>query len=169
MSPTASSPMGRVIQKVAGSSAFAKVAPHVIPHVDRFLHKVTGGRVLMSAGMLPSLVLITVGAKSGEERRVPLATLPRDDGSFLVVGSNFGREKHPAWTANLIKTPEATISYRGKDIPVTAHQLTDEEKAEQWPLLTTMWPTFDRYVERSGRNLRVFRLTPRSAKPNSPS
>ena len=161
MSPQVDSPVGRAVQRVAGSPAFAKVAPHVIPHVDRFLHKVTGGRVLMSQGLLPSLVLITVGARSGEERRVPLATLPREDGSFLVVGSNFGREKHPAWTGNLIKTPEATISYRGRDIPVTATQLSDEEKAEQWPMLTTMWPTFDRYVERSGRNLRVFKLTPR--------
>ena len=161
MSPQVRSPIGRVVQKVAGSAAFAKVAPHVIPPVDRFLHKVTGGRVLMSQGLLPSLVLVTVGAKSGEERRVPLATMPQDDGSFLVVGSNFGREKHPAWTANLIKTPDATIVYRGNEIPVTARQLTDEEKATQWPLLTTMWPTFDRYVERSGRNLRVFELTPR--------
>ena len=160
MSPQVTSPVGRVVQKVAGSAAFAKVAPHVIPPIDRFLNKVSGGRILMSQGLLPSLVLITTGAKSGEERRAPLATMPNDDGSFLVVGSNFGREKHPAWTGNLIKTPEAKIIYRGREIPVTARQLSDEEKAEQWPMLTTMWPTFDRYVERSGRNLRVFRLTP---------
>ena len=161
MSPSVDSRVGRVVQQVAGSAAFAKVAPHVIPHVDRIVHRLTGGRVLMSQALLPSLVLVTVGHKSGEERRVPLATMPREDGSFLVVGSNFGREKHPAWTTNLTKQPEAAIVYRGREIPVTAELLSDEEKAEMWPLLTTMWPTFDRYVERSGRNLRVFRLTPR--------
>ena len=39
--------------------------------------------------------------------------------------------------------------------------LSDEEKAEVWPELTKAWPTFDRYVEVSGRNLRVFRLVPK--------
>ena len=161
MSPKVDSPVGRAVQRVAGTAAFAKVAPHFIPHLDRFVHKLTGGRVLISQGLLPSLVLITVGSKTGQERRVPLATMPADDGSFLVVGSNFGRDNHPAWTGNLLKQPEATIVYRGKEIRVTATQLSDDEKAEQWPLLTTLWPTYDRYVERSGRNLRVFHLTPR--------
>jgi deazaflavin-dependent oxidoreductase (nitroreductase family) len=150
-----------VVQKVAGSPAFAKVAPHVIPRVDRVLHRLTGGRFLMSAAMLPAVVLTTTGARSGQPRRAPLATLPQDDGSFLVVGSNFGRPHHPAWTANLIAHPEASISFQGDDVAVTAHLLTEDEKEAVWPLLTTMWPTFDRYVERSGRDLRVFCLVPR--------
>ena len=161
MSQKVDSPVGRVVQRVAGSAAFAKVAPRFLPQLDRAVNKATGGRVLISQGLLPSLVLVTTGHKSGEERRAPLATMPRDDGSFIVVGSNFGREKHPAWTTNLLKQPDATIVYRGREIAVTATQLSDEEKAEIWPMLTTMWPTYDRYVERSGRNLRVFRLTPR--------
>ena len=33
-----------------------------------------------------------------------------------------------------------------------------EEKADVWPRLVEMWPLFDTYVERSGRDLRVFRL-----------
>jgi deazaflavin-dependent oxidoreductase (nitroreductase family) len=150
------------MQKVSGSPRFAKVAPKIVPPIDRMLHRLTGGRVMMSSGMLPILVLTTIGAKSGQERQTPLATLPNsEDGTFLVVGSNFGREHHPAWTANLLKTPDASISFRGKDIAVHAHLLSEDEKAEAWPLLTAMWPVFDNYVERSGRDLRVFRLIPR--------
>jgi len=160
MSPAPDGRVGRVIQRMAGSAAFAKIAPRVVPPLDRAVHRLTGGRVMLTAGMLPAVVLTTVGRTSGQERRAPLATLPRDDGSFLVVGSNFGRAHHPAWTANLLANPEASLSYRGHDIPVTAHLLDAAEKAEVWPLLTTMWPTYDRYVERSGRDLRVFRLTP---------
>ncbi|MDX6370291.1 MAG: hypothetical protein QOG93_1793, partial [Gaiellaceae bacterium] len=123
--------VGRVVQKVAGSAAFAKVAPHVVPRTDKLLHRLSGGRFVLSRAMLPSLVLTTTGAKSGSPREAPLATLPVGD-AFLVVGSNFGREKHPAWTGNLLKHPEATVSFRGRRIPVTAHLLDEEEKAAAW-------------------------------------
>jgi|SRR5256885_14290035 len=152
--------LGQLTAKVAGSSQFAAVAPKVIPHVDRVLNKVTGGRFVLSAALLPSIVLTTTGAKSGLQRETPLATMPDGD-AFFVVGSNFGREKHPAWTGNLIALPEATVTFRGRRIPVRARLLDEDEKAEVWPRLTTMWPTYDRYVERSGRSLRVFRLEPR--------
>jgi deazaflavin-dependent oxidoreductase (nitroreductase family) len=152
--------LGRAVIKMSGSKTFMRVGPKIVPHVDRLLHRVTGGRVIMSAGMLPSLVLTTTGAKTGQKRTTPLATKPDGDG-WYVVGSNFGREKHPAWTANLIANPEAEVSFKGRSIPVTAHLLTAEEKAETWPRLVKFWPNYDVYVERSGRDLRVFRLDPR--------
>src|SRR5581483_4284986 len=151
--------IGRAVIKMAGSRTFMKVGPKIVPHMDRLLHKVTGGRVVMSAGMLPSLVLTTTGAKSGQRRTTPLATKPAGD-SWYVVGSNFGREKHPAWTANLIAHPDAEVSFRGKTTQVRAHLLSAEEKAEIWPQLVAFWPNYDVYVERSGRDLRVFRLDP---------
>jgi deazaflavin-dependent oxidoreductase (nitroreductase family) len=110
-------------------------------------------------------VLETTGAKSGQRRTTPLACLPEDDGSFLVVGSNFGRESHPAWTANLRANPSATVTFRGRTVPVTASPLDAGEKAEVWPRLTAVWPNYDRYTEVSGRDLRVFRLVPTSAAP----
>jgi deazaflavin-dependent oxidoreductase (nitroreductase family) len=150
-----------MVQKVAGSSGFRRVAPTVIPPLDRFVAKMTGGRVLLAAAMLPSLILTNTGAKTGQKRETPLACLPQDDGSIYIVGSNYGREKHPAWTANLIKNPDAEVMYKRERFGVTAHLLSAEEKAEVWPVLTEAWPTFDRYVEVSGRDLRVFRLTRR--------
>lgn len=151
-------PVGRAVQKVAGSPAFAKVGSKVVPPLDRVVSKLTGGRFVLSQAMVPSLVLRTTGRKTGQPRETPLATMPVD-GGFLVVGSNFGKEHHPAWTANLLASPSATVVFRGRRIPVEAHLLTAEEKAGVWPQLTTMWPTYDRYVERSGRDLRVFRLS----------
>jgi deazaflavin-dependent oxidoreductase (nitroreductase family) len=90
-----------------------------------------------------------------------MATLPVDNG-FLVVGSNFGKEHHPAWTANLIANPEATVTFKGEDIPVVAHLLAPDEKAKVWPELLKIWPAWTSYTARSGRDLRVFRLTPHS-------
>lgn len=150
-------PIGRATQKVAASPLFAKVAPPILTPLDRFLHRVSGGRFMLSQSMVPTLLLTTTGAKSGQPRTVPLACIPDGDTIYLV-GSNFGREHHPAWTGNLLKTPRAEVSYQGSSFPVEAHLLSDDEKAEVWPRILEIWPTYDRYVDRSGRNLRVFRL-----------
>lgn len=142
---------------MAGSKAFAKVGPKVVPHVDRFVHKVSGGRIMISRVMLPVVVLTSTGRKSGEPRTTPLATVPFR-GDLYVVGSNFGRPHHPAWSWNLLEHPEARVSFEGEEYAARAELLDAQEKAEVWPEIIAEWPLFDAYVERSGRDLRVFRL-----------
>lgn len=150
-------PVGRAMLRLSGSRAFAAVAPSVIGPLDKFVYRVTGGRWMLVNGLLRSLVLTTTGAKSGEPRSVALACFP-DGEALYVVGSNFGRDAHPAWTANLIKTPAAHVSFEGHDFDVRAHLLSAEEKASVWPALTSAWPNYELYTARSGRDLRVFRL-----------
>lgn len=147
----------RFVERMAASPRFARVAPKVVPKVDRFLSRISGGRLMSSAWVVPSMVLVTTGAKSGEQRETPLATVPLGDG-FYVVGSNYGREAHPAWTYNLLAHPEATAVFRGQRIPVAARLLDDDEKAAVWPELTAIWSTYDTYEARVSRSLRVFRL-----------
>ncbi len=153
-------PIGRSMQKMATSSWFRKVGPKVVPPMDRALHRLSGGRIIVSRLLVPSLVLTTTGRKSGLPRESPLACVPDPAGGWWVVGSNFGREQHPAWTGNLIAEPRATVSYEGRTHQVDAHLLSDEEKADVWPTLTSAWPAYDQYVVSSGRNIRVFHLTP---------
>ena len=151
--------LGRLVQRAAQTSSFQPVALKVAPFLDKVISKATGGRFTMTSLIVPTLVLTTTGAKSGQPRTTPLACMPDGDGVFYVVGSNFGTEKHPAWTANLIKTPKATVVHAGNTVQVDAQLLTDEEKAEVWPRLTKVWPTYDHYITKTDRNLRVFRLT----------
>jgi deazaflavin-dependent oxidoreductase (nitroreductase family) len=151
--------MSRFVQRAAAHPRFAAVAPKLVPRLDRFLTKVTGGRVLVSQWIVPSLVLETIGARSGATRQTPLATIPDGD-AFYVVGSNFGREAHPAWSYNLLAHPSAVVVFRGRRIPVTARLLDETEKAEVWPSLTRIWSTYDAYEDRVARSLRVYRLEP---------
>src|SRR4051812_5713163 len=151
--------VGKAVVKMAGSKSFMRIGPKVVPHLDRFLHKVSGGKFISSGGLLPSLVLTTTGAKTGQKRTTPLATKPGGEG-WYVVGSNFGGEKPPAWTANLIANSDAEVSFKGRNTPVKAHLLTAEEKAEVWPRLVQFWPNYGVYVGRSGRDPRVFKLDP---------
>jgi deazaflavin-dependent oxidoreductase (nitroreductase family) len=149
------------VQKVSSTRGFAKVAPHVIPVMDKVVHRLSGGKVLLSAQMLPGVVLTAVGAKSGLPRRTPLACMPEDGGTFVLVGSNFGRTDHPAWTANLLRHPEAEVSWKGRDIPVTAELLAGDARAAAWGELLRFWPPYAAYAARIEREIRLFRLTPR--------
>jgi deazaflavin-dependent oxidoreductase (nitroreductase family) len=151
---------GRVVQKVAGSPGFARVGPKVVPPVDRLLHRLTGGRVLLSRALLPGLVLTTTGRRSGQARTTPLMRVPEPEGTWVVVGSNFGQTHHPAWTGNLLATPEATISYDHRDVAVIAEMLEGEARDTAWGRARALWPAFDRYAERTDRTIRVFRLHP---------
>ncbi|MFC0040005.1 nitroreductase family deazaflavin-dependent oxidoreductase [Actinomadura rayongensis] len=152
--------LGPAVRRMAAAPWFRRVGPKVVPPVDRALNRLTGGRFLLSQAMVPSLLLTTRGAVTGQPRRTPLACLPDGDG-WLVVGSNFGRAAHPAWTGNLLRHPSALVTWRGRTVPVTARLLDGPERAAAWPRLVAVWPVYDRYVESSGRTLRVFRLSPR--------
>ena len=156
-----------VIQKVSSSMAFARVAPHVLPRLDRAVHRLTGGRVMISAYMLPSVFLTTTGRKSGEPRVSPLACLPEPGGSFLVIGSNFGQTSHPAWTGNLLADARARVEHKGRTVAATARLLEGEERAEAWAALLRMWPPYATYQARVDRQLRIFRLEPDTAEAGS--
>lgn len=153
--------VGPFFYRLAAAPWFAKVGPRFVPPLDRALHRLSGGRFLLGQSLVPSLLLTTTGAVSGEPRQAPLTCLPLEEGGWVVVGSNFGREKHPAWTGNLLKNPAAEVSFRGRRVPVTARLLEGEERTEMWPRLLKVWPVYDRYEERVDREIRVFRLTPK--------
>ncbi|MCM2412456.1 nitroreductase family deazaflavin-dependent oxidoreductase [Streptomyces sp. RKAG290] len=164
----------RLVQKVSSTRAFARIAPHVVPAMDRTVHRLTRGRVLLSAQMLPGVVLTVPGARSGQLRTTPLACMPEKGrgsgsgdghgsgeggGSWILVGSNFGRAGHPAWTANLLAHPDgAVISWKGHDIPVRARLLTGDERAVVWEAALKFWPPYAAYQARIDREIRLFRL-----------
>ncbi|MEU5612383.1 nitroreductase family deazaflavin-dependent oxidoreductase [Streptomyces sparsogenes] len=149
----------RLIQRVSSGRAFAKVAPHIVPALDRAVHRLTRGKVLLSARMLPGVILTTTGAKSGLPRRTPLACMPEGDDTWLLIGSNFGRPGHPAWTANLLAHPDAEISWKGRDIAVRARLLEGEEREEAWAAALRFWPPYAAYQARVERRIRLFRVT----------
>ncbi|MEV5381799.1 nitroreductase family deazaflavin-dependent oxidoreductase [Streptomyces sp. NPDC052721] len=150
----------RLVRKVSCTRLFAKVAPHVIPALDRGVHRLTGGKFLLSAQLLPGVILTSTGARTGRPRRTPLACLPEEEGrTWILIGSNFGRPGHPAWTHNLLAHPEASVSWKGRDVPVSARLLTGAERDTVWQALLAFWPPYATYQARVEREIRLFRLT----------
>lgn len=130
-----------------------------MPLLERATRFLTRGRTPISGALVPSLVLHTVGARSGEPRRTELMYCPDGD-AVLVVGSNFARGTHPAWTANLLANPSAAVEVKGRRVEVTAALVPAEEREATWVLLERNWPGYRGYERAAGRELRIFRLTP---------
>ena len=142
---------------------FRRVGPTIMPPLERMMARLTGGRVQLSGLLLPSLVLHSVGAKSGLERDVTLMYCPEPTAhgeQLLITGSNFARDTHPAWTANLMAHPDAAVSVRGVRIDVHATLVADDEREAVWRTLEQNWPGYRGYERTSGRILRIFRLVP---------
>ncbi len=137
---------------------FAKVAPHVVPGLDKAVHRITRGKVMLSAQMLPGVILTVKGAKTGQLRSTPLACMPEASGGWVLIGSNFGRPGHPAWTANLLRNPDAQVSWKGRDVAVRARLLEGEERAAVWQAVLGFWPPYATYQARIEREIRLFRL-----------
>lgn len=121
-----------------------------------WVYKKTKGKLWNTfPGGYPICILGTKGAKSGEWREVALIHLPYED-KELLVASQGGMDKSPAWYYNVKANPEVEITHRGNTRKMHARQVSDEEKAALWPHLVSLYPDFDEYQARTDRNIPVF-------------
>lgn len=100
------------------------------------------------------LLLTTTGHRSGQERTTPLI-YGRSGDHYLVVASNGGSPEPPAWFRNLERQPEVDVQVLGDRFRARARAATDEEKPEMWREMTSHWPAYDRYQQRTDRQIPV--------------
>ncbi|GAW51081.1 MULTISPECIES: nitroreductase family deazaflavin-dependent oxidoreductase [unclassified Nocardioides] len=153
-------PMRWMAVKLGGQPWLSKYS-RLIVGSDKLIQRLTRGRVtIMMATGLKELVLQVPGRTTGILRTTPLLCVPHGDG-WLVVGSNWGAPTPPAWAANLRAAEEPLVTYRGRTVAVTARELQGAEREEIWAVLVEEWPNYQKYAERTDRELPVFWLTPR--------
>jgi deazaflavin-dependent oxidoreductase (nitroreductase family) len=131
----------------------------LITRVHRGLYRLTGGRLGSRFGRMPILLLTTTGRRSGEPRTTPLTYLP-DDGSLVLIASNGGSDRPPAWLENLKAQPRVTIQVRGKRYGAMAAIAGEEERARRWPLVLERYPAYRRYQENTAREIPLVILRP---------
>lgn len=150
-----------VISPLTRTRVFRRfLRPVLLPPIERLVTWLSGGRVQVSGLLVPSLVLHTRGARSGEPRDAPLMYCPDGQGRAIVAGTNFAGARHPAWTANLLAHPDAEITVRGRRMPVRASLVPDDERDAVWARIERQWPGYRNYERQSGRTVRLFRLQP---------
>jgi len=147
------------VERALMSPAGYRFLLHVAPRIDKVLIPRTNGR-LSSAGVGKIGLVTTTGAKSGQLRTHPLVLIDDSDG-LLAIGSNYGRKKHPAWTANLLAHPDCTVEFMGPPTKHRADLLTGDGRAAAWATATDFYAGYERYrASCAPREIRVFRIRP---------
>lgn len=128
---------------------------------ERLVHALTGGRYgIMDLAGLPSLRLTTPGVRTNKPRTTRLLYCRSGD-SYLVVGSNWGRAIHPAWTTNLRHAGHATLDLGQERLQARARPLTGREREQAWAAILQAWPNYAIAQQMAGlRMFRIFELTP---------
>ena len=115
-----------------------------------------GGR---TQGGVPTLILETIGARSGETRHAMLGYVEEGTGSRLIIASLAGSARNPAWLHNLAKRPEATIELAdGRRLRVSATTLEGAELEAAWKLVSEKAPEYAKYLSVTDRRMPIIRL-----------
>lgn len=127
--------------------------------VDPYLLRATRGRVGMGL-MLPTALLETRGARSGEVRRNAVIYF-HDGDRVTIVASKAGAARHPAWFHNLRAHPDATFG----GIHMRAAEVSDEgERQRLWTLADRVFAPYATYrhdAAKAGRTIPIVQLTSR--------
>ena len=154
----------RLTQKVAASRPGAWTAQRVLYPLDKVVFRSTNGRATvasLTAG-LPVIMLTTTGAKSGEQRTMPLLGTQYGD-DISIIGSNYVQERTPVCEYNLEHDPGAVVTYRDIAVDVVARRLDDAEADRVFAAAAKTYAGYGHYRERADhRKIKVFALEPAS-------
>lgn len=124
------------------------------------IYRLTRGRLMGKVGKAPVLLLTTTGRRSGEPRTAPVVYVA-DGERVVVIGSNTGSERAPAWSLNLQANPDAEAEIRGERRAVRARVAEGDEREKLWRRMNEQFGGFDHYRARTARDIKVFVLEPR--------
>ena len=111
------------------------------------------------------LLLTTRGRKTGKARTLPLAYVEHK-GELVVVASNGGAEKPPAWWLNLKDAELAEVQVGAERYAVRWEHAPKAERMEYWRKLQAAIPAYRMYRTRTDREIpliRLIRADPRTA------
>ena len=121
--------------------------------------RLTGGRIGGKMMGMPVLLLTTTGRRSKTPRTVALMHV-EDGPRFVVIASNAGEDRHPAWWLNLQADPVATVERRDTTTRVRAREATGEERERLWARAVAIYDGYTAYAARTRRHIPVVVLEP---------
>jgi deazaflavin-dependent oxidoreductase (nitroreductase family) len=131
-------------------------------HIDRAVYRASRGQATFTSWVsgLPIVMLTTTGAKTGRTRTLPVLGVPNED-NLVVIASNYGQDRNPAWYHNLRAQPRASIIFQGERREVVARELSGEERERWFALGVEIYPGWTHYSRRaSQRQIPVLELRP---------
>lgn len=105
----------------------------------------------------PLLLLTTTGARSGQRRTTPMMYVS-DGNRLLVIASNAGAPKHPAWYRNLLAQPRVTVEVGKETYDATAIVTEGAERQRLWSRIVEQYPFFADHQAKITRQIPVIAL-----------
>jgi F420H(2)-dependent quinone reductase len=124
------------------------------------IYRLSGGRLMGKVNRAPVLLLTTTGRKSGQPRTAPVVYLA-DGENVVVINTNAGNARIPAWSLNLKANPEAEVEIGRERRRVRARTAEGEERADLWRRHNEQYAGFDEYEAKLDREISVIVLEPR--------
>ena len=127
----------------------------------RALIAVSGGRLGWKLGGIQSVELFTIGRKSGERRGTMLTAPVHENGTYVLVASKGGDDRHPAWYLNLVANPDIELAVDGQLLALRARTANPEEKAVLWPRVVAVYGGYTQYQTKTSREIPIVICEPR--------
>ena len=108
---------------------------------------------------VPSLLLTTIGRKSGEPLIFPLFYGETGNG-YVIVASKGGAPDHPSCTRNLVVNPDVEVQVGTKKFKARARTASGAERAQLWEKALKFWPPYADYQKKTEREIPVVVLDP---------
>ena len=123
------------------------------------LYRITRGRGPFGRLIGMRFVIVeTTGRRSGRHIDVPLFATPDGD-RLILVASNGGHPREPAWAGNLRAIPEVTVRVGDRSVAMRARELEGDDRARAWSLAAAVYPGYDDYAAWwAPRRIAVFAL-----------
>lgn len=148
----------RCARYLAARPWLMRFAPAII-WLEQTVRRLTRSRWgVLDLARVPSVQLTVPGRKSGLPRTTSLLCVPEPEGD-LVIGSNFGRAKHPGWSANLLAADSVAVRRNGTDYYAIPELLTGTARELAWARAVAYWPGYRMEADLAGdREFRIFVL-----------
>jgi len=122
------------------------------------LYRLTGGRWLLGRNLgVLNVIVTTTGRRTGKRREIPLYAF-EDGPRLVVIGSNAGDDREPAWVGNLRASPEVRVLVGREERAVRARETAGAERDRLWSLAARGYPGYDLYAQWRSRQIPVFAL-----------
>jgi len=122
--------------------------------INALLLRISRGQIGSRLGKQTVLVLHTIGRKSGQDRAIPIAYFDYES-HYLIVESNWGKERQADWYLNLKKDPHARLEIKGKTVSVVAREAQGEEYDRLWKFASEHHPPYLEYQKMTTRHIPI--------------
>lgn len=121
-------------------------------------YRANNGELGDMLGGAPTLLLTTIGAKSGLPRTSPLV-FTRDGDRIVFIASKAGLPTNPDWFINIVANPEVQVELAGETFTARAEIAAEPERTRLYDAQAQQLPQFREYQEKTDRVIPVLTIS----------